>query len=132
MFTGQGTALRATAGNDFFTFNGSGAAAATDGAAVPGYVAPFNMTVWKMTCTIANSTGAGNTRTFFLRDNGVSSAMMCAFSNPNLTCTPAAGATSAPFSITAGHVVNLLDTAVGTPTRTTGTCYMYASIDSYF
>jgi hypothetical protein len=132
MFNGSGTALRATAGNDFFPLNGTAVAGAEN--TVNTYVTTAASTFWKLACSITVTPGVGNTRTFLLRDNSTtSSAMTCVITgNGPVTCTPAAGATSAPFAVAAGHTVDVLDTAAGTPAAATGSCVVYGSIDSYF
>jgi hypothetical protein len=131
--TGSGTALRATAGNDFFPIN-TNAVANTTETGVNFWIAPVAMTVWKLTCSISVAPGAGNTRDFFVRAAATtSSALKCTITGASAkTCTPAAGATSAPFSVTAGQSLDFLDTATGTPAAATGTCTVYASYDTYF
>lgn len=132
IFHGQGTALRTTAGNDFFSLNSSGAASARE-TNVNAFIAPTAMTLWKMTCDLGATPGADNTRRFFLRAAAATSSMLtCTIGNPKTSCTPTAGANSTPFSVSAGQSVNFMETATGTPAAATANCAVYASYDSFF
>ena len=87
------------------------------------FIAPTAMTFWKMTCDLGATPGAGNTRQFFLRAAATtSSALTCTIGNPKTSCTPTAGANSAPFSVSAGQSVNFMETATGTPAAATANC----------
>jgi hypothetical protein len=87
-------------------------------------------TVWKMTCQVDVAPGGTSTRIFTLEKAGVATAMTCTITSAVKTCTPAAGAASAPIAYVAGDTIDYTETATVAPVTANGSCVAYVSHDT--